>query len=90
LLEVAGIKSAIMGEPAFVRREYDRVLGWLNVGWHPDAMLRSAELQMARRRKSNLREPISTLGYFEREFRKVFGGFAGERQPPLAMGWSTT
>jgi hypothetical protein len=58
----------------------------VNVGWDPDAMLRSAQLQMARRRKSGMVEPIGTLGYFEREFRKVFGGIrVGERSPP-SMG----
>jgi hypothetical protein len=73
LLELAGIKNTICAEPAFVRREYDLVMSWVIAGWDPIGMLRSAELQMARRRKSGLTEPVRTLGYFEPEFRKGAG-----------------
>jgi hypothetical protein len=79
LLELAGIKNTICAEPAFVRREYDLVMSWVNAGWDPTVMLRSAELQMTRRRKSGLTEPIRTLGYFEPEFRKVLRGLPGGR-----------
>jgi hypothetical protein len=63
----------LLREPASVREELAKVQSWLAKGWNPTAMLRSAELQMARRRKSGHFEPICTLGYFETEFRKVFG-----------------
>jgi hypothetical protein len=89
LLELAGIKKTICAEPAFTRREYDLVTGWLSAGWNPTEMLRSAELQMARRRKSGLVEPLRTLGYFEPEFRKVLRGIGVERHSPRATAsWS--
>jgi hypothetical protein len=90
LLDVAGIKAIICAEPALTRREYDKVLSWVNVGWNADAMLRSAELQMARRRRSGLVEPIKTVGYFEPEFRKVLCGVRGEPHSPRATGTRAT
>ena len=70
LMDLAGIK--MRAEPAFARQEFNKVHSWLDRGWKPEAILHSAQLQMARRRHSASSGPIHTIGYFERELTKVF------------------